>query len=85
MFMILTDVEAAYVDFRGPNKRALPKLTVAEAQALFDKGEFAKGSMGPKVQAAIKFAKSTGRTAIITALDKVLDALDGKTGTHVCP
>lgn len=84
-FMILTDVECAYVDFRGPGKRALPKITVAEATELFEKGEFAKGSMGPKVQAAVKFAKSTGRTAIITALDKAVDAIDGKTGTHVVP
>ncbi|KAH3760103.1 carbamate kinase [Pelomyxa schiedti] len=82
-FMILTDVECAYVDYRGPNKRALPKLTVAEAQTLFEANEFAKGSMGPKVQAAIKFAKTTGRPAIITALDKVLDALDGTAGTRV--
>eukprot|EP01105_Mastigella_eilhardi_P015460 TRINITY_DN3538_c0_g1_i1.p1 TRINITY_DN3538_c0_g1~~TRINITY_DN3538_c0_g1_i1.p1 ORF type:complete len:666 (+),score=229.00 TRINITY_DN3538_c0_g1_i1:92-1999(+) len=83
MFMILTDVECAYADFRGPNKRAITHMTVAEANLLLEKGEFAKGSMGPKVQAAVKFAATSKKEAVITALDKVLDALDGHTGTHV--
>jgi len=85
LLMILTDVECAYEDFRGPNKRALRHLTVAEAEALASKGEFAKGSMGPKIQAAIRFVKSSGKEAIITSLDKVEEALADKVGTRITP
>ena len=85
LLMILTDVECAYEDFRGPNKRALRHLTVAEAEALAAKGEFAKGSMGPKIQSAIRFVKSSGKQAIITSLDKVEEALADQTGTRITP
>ena len=85
MLMILTDVECAYADFRGPNKRALRHLTVKEAEELLEKGEFAKGSMGPKVQAAIRFVKSSGKEAIITSLTKVEEALADQTGTRITP
>lgn len=81
--MILTDVECAYRDFRGPNKAPIHHLTLANAKELLEKGEFAKGSMGPKVLAAIKFVEATGKEAIITALNKVEEALEGKTGTRV--
>jgi len=85
LLMILTDVECAYADFRGPNKRALRHLTVAEAEELAAKGEFAKGSMGPKIQAAIRFVKASGKEAIITSLDKVEEALADKVGTKITP
>jgi carbamate kinase len=83
LLMILTDVECAYADFRGPNKRPLIHLTLKEAMDLNEKGEFAQGSMGPKVSAAIRFVQATGKEAIITALNKVEEALAGKTGTHI--
>ena len=57
-------------------------LTLEEAQKYIDEGHFAPGSMLPKVQAAMKFVKANpGKQAIITSLDKAIEALEGKTGT----
>ncbi|KAL0229559.1 hypothetical protein GEMRC1_014176 [Eukaryota sp. GEM-RC1] len=83
VLMILTDVEVAYRNFTSENREALRRLTVAEAEAL--QSEFAAGSMGPKVQACINFVKATGKRAIITSLNKAIDAVADKTGTHIVP
>jgi carbamate kinase len=84
-FMILTDVEKVYINYGKPDQKALDRLTVDEAERYMEEGHFLAGSMGPKVQAAVRFAKWKGREAIITSLDKALDALAGKTGTHIVP
>lgn len=84
-FVILTDVEKVYINFNKPDEKALDKLTVKEAESYMNEGHFLAGSMGPKVQAAVRFAKWGNKEAIITSLDKALDALDGKTGTHIVP
>ncbi|KAG9393713.1 fused Aspartate/ornithine carbamoyltransferase and carbamate kinase [Carpediemonas membranifera] len=81
--MILTDVECAYVDYKKPTQRALNRLTVKEAEDAIANGIFAEGSMKPKVTAALRFVKETGRDAIITSLEKAVDALEGKTGTRI--
>ncbi|MFP4180396.1 MAG: carbamate kinase [Spirochaetaceae bacterium] len=82
-FVILTDVEKVYINFNKPDQKGLDKLTVAEAEAYMNEGHFLAGSMGPKVQAAVRFAKWSKKEAIITSLDKAVDALAGKTGTHI--
>ena len=82
-FVILTDVEKVYINYNKPDQKALDTITIAEAEAYMDEGHFLAGSMGPKVQAAVRFAKWNGKEAIITSLDKALDALEGKTGTHI--
>ncbi len=82
-FMILTDVENVYVNFNKPDQKALQEITLEEAQNYLDEGQFFKGSMGPKVEACMRFVKWSGREAIITSLDKALDALQGKTGTRI--
>jgi carbamate kinase len=83
--MILTDVETVYINYGQPDQKALERLTVAEAEEYLNQGHFLAGSMGPKVEAAVRFAKWKGKEAIITSLDKALDALAGKTGTHIVP
>lgn len=80
--LILTEVEQVAIHFGQPQQENLGHLTVAEAARYAEAGEFGKGSMLPKVEAAMKFA-SLGRRAIITSLDRALDALDGKTGTVI--
>eukprot|EP01028_Stygiella_incarcerata_P012709 TRINITY_DN80244_c0_g1_i1.p2 TRINITY_DN80244_c0_g1~~TRINITY_DN80244_c0_g1_i1.p2 ORF type:complete len:319 (+),score=116.89 TRINITY_DN80244_c0_g1_i1:83-1039(+) len=85
MFVILTDVDAAYTGWGTPEKRALPELTVAEAEKLISEGQFARGSMLPKVRAAMNFVRKTGSIAIITSLDRAVDAVDGKAGTRIVP
>ncbi len=82
-FMILTDVENVYVNFNKPDQKALQEITLDEAQGYLDEGQFFKGSMGPKVEACMRFVKWSGREAIITSLDKALDALEGRTGTRI--
>jgi carbamate kinase len=79
----LTGVERVVSGFGGPAPRPLDRLTVSEARRLLDAGEFPKGSMGPKVEAAMRFVEGGGERAVITSLDQVAAALDGRTGTHV--
>lgn len=82
--LILTEVEKVAVNFNKPDQKDLDGMTVEEAERYIAEGHFAPGSMLPKVQAAVKFAKSgTGRKAIISSLFKAVDALEGKTGTHI--
>jgi len=82
-FLILTDVEKARLNYGKPNEKALDKMTVAEAKRYFGEGHFLAGSMGPKVKACIRFLEWGGDEAIITSLDKAIDALEGRTGTHI--
>jgi len=86
MLIILTDVECAYIHYSDPEKRQrVAHMTLEEAEKLSSEGEFAKGSMGPKVRAGINFVRATGKKAIITSLYKVMEALEGKTGTLIEP
>ncbi|WP_324825049.1 carbamate kinase [Sinanaerobacter sp. ZZT-01] len=82
--MILTEVEQVAINFNKPDQKNLAELTVEEAEKYIEEGHFAPGSMLPKVQAAVKFAKANpGKKAIITSLYKAVDALEGKTGTVI--
>ena len=82
--VILTAVENVCINFGKPDQKSLSTMTVAEAREYIAEGQFAPGSMLPKVEAAIKFAESKpGRKAIITSLDKAVEALEGKAGTTV--
>ena len=83
LLIILTDVDAVYLDWGKPTQRALPRLTVAEAEALDESGAFGEGSMGPKVRAALDFARRTGGRAIITELKRGRDAVRGEAGTTI--
>jgi carbamate kinase len=84
-FLILTDVEKACLNYRKAGQKALDIVRVEDAEKFLQDGHFLMGSMGPKVQAAIRFVRWSGKEAIITSLDKALDALHGKTGTHIVP
>lgn len=85
MLLILTAVEKAAVHFGKPEQRWLSAISAEEAERYAEEGQFAAGSMLPKVQAAIRFARSRkGRTAVITLLEKAREALQGKTGTRIC-
>lgn len=84
MLIILTAVEKVAINFNKPNQKGLDELTPAEAAQYIAEDQFAKGSMLPKVQAAVKFAESKpGRTALITLLEKAKDGIAGKTGTRI--
>ena len=82
--IILTAVEKVAIHFGKPDVKWLDDLTPAEAKKYIADGEFAPGSMLPKVEAALRFAQSgEGRTALITLLEKAKDGVAGKTGTRI--
>ncbi len=82
--MILTEVEKVAINFNKPNQEDLSSLSLADAAKYCEEGQFAPGSMLPKVQAAMKFVRANpDKKAIITSLDKAIDALEGKTGTVI--
>ncbi len=82
--IILTAVEKVAVNFGKPDQRWLDSLTPEEARRYMDEGQFAPGSMLPKVQAAVQFAESRpGRTALITLLEKAKAGIAGETGTSI--
>lgn len=84
VLMILTEVEQVAINWGKPDQENLCSMSLAQAAEYVAQGQFAPGSMLPKVEAAMRFVRANpGKKAIITALNKALDALEGKTGTHV--
>lgn len=83
VFMILTDVNGAAINYGKPNEMWLGRVTVGELRRYYEEGHFKKGSMGPKVLAAMRFVEWGGERAVIAALDKAVQALKQKTGTQV--
>ena len=82
--LILTSVDAAKINFGQPTEQALGEVSAEELQQHIDAGQFAAGSMLPKTQAALSFvAGASGRTAIITSLEKTADAITGAAGTRI--
>lgn len=80
---ILTAVEKVYLNYAKPNQKALDKITVAEAKKYLSEGQFPAGSMGPKIEAAIRFLESGGEIVMITSIEKHIDAMQGLTGTRI--
>ena len=81
--LMITGVEHVFLNFKQPNERVLKTLTAKEAERYLKEGHFPPGSMGPKIQAAINFLNWGGEVAIIAAIDKVKEALEGITGTKI--
>jgi carbamate kinase len=84
-FIISTDADKVYLNYKKPNQIGLDTITVDELQKYYDEGHFPAGSMGPKVQSVIRFIRNGGKHAIITSYEYLMDALDGKAGTHIVP
>lgn len=82
VFMMLTDVSNVYINYGKPNQEKLEEISVLKAKQYFDEGQFADGSMGPKMEAAIDFAMQ-GKKAIICSLDQAAEALSGFAGTRI--
>jgi carbamate kinase len=81
--LILTDVDAVYLDYGMPNQRAIPTMTISQAEKWMSLGHFKEGSMGPKVESAIEFVRKGGKRAVITSMEKAVAALAGKAGTTI--
>lgn len=82
--VILTAVEKVSINFKKPDQKDLDRMSAAEAKQYIKEGHFAPGSMLPKIEAALNFVESKpGRVAIITSLDKAVDAIEGCAGTTI--
>ena len=80
---IITDVDAVYENFGSSNQKRVSSMTKKEAEKLYDEGLFQKGSIAPKVRAAIHFLKHHGNKVFITSIPHIEDALDGSAGTEI--
>lgn len=86
MLVILMEADRVHVDWADASKRrALDRLSVAEARALLDSGGLDVGSIGPKVAASAWFAETTGRTALICRVEDLSEGLAGRAGTRIAP
>ncbi len=85
LLLISTAVEKVALNYRKPDQRDLDTLSASEAKRYLDEGQFAKGSMGPKVQAALEYLERGGQAALITMPESIEQALAGVTGTWILP
>ena len=81
--MILTAVEQVAINFGKPDQRLLGEVTIDEIKAHYADGQFPPGSMGPKIDAAIRFIEGGGKRVIVGHLENAMAALRGDTGTHI--
>jgi carbamate kinase len=81
----LTSVEKVKLNYGKPEESDLDRLTVSEAKRYLADGQFPRGSMGPKIEASIQFLEHGGQQVIIANLEKLIEAFDGTTGTHLYP
>lgn len=83
IFLILTDVDCVKLDYGKPSERPIKRMTLEEARRYLSEGHFPPGSMGPKVEACIRFLEHGGERAIIASLHEGLEALEGRAGTQI--
>jgi carbamate kinase len=85
LFVISTAVERVCLEFGRPDEQPLDRMTLADARCHFARGQFAPGSMAPKMHAVIRFLENGGRRAVITSPDKLEQAVAGTAGTTILP
>ena len=83
LFIISTDTDQVYLNYKKPNMKGIRKATADEMEKYLNDGHFPAGSMGPKVESAIKFLRNGGKKVIITSYEYLMDALVEKQGTHI--
>ncbi len=83
LYVILTGVEKVSINYGKPEQQDLDVLTVADARKHYNDKQFPAGSMGPKILAAIDFIERGGNEVLITSIDRIVDAFEGKTGTRI--
>jgi carbamate kinase len=83
LFIILTGVPKVAIDYGKPSQQNVDRMSVKEAEKYLAAGQFPVGSMGPKIEASIQFVHATGKQVIITDVDHLRDALEGREGTII--
>jgi carbamate kinase len=82
-FIISTDSDRVYRDYRKPTEQPLDYVDVAEVQRDYDAGQFPPGNMGPKIESALRFLRNGGGEVIITSYEHLAEAVRGQAGTHI--
>jgi carbamate kinase len=82
-FIISTDADCVYRDYRKPTQQALGRVSADEIERDLEAGQFPPGNMGPKIESALRFLKNGGREVIITSYGHLADAVRGEAGTHI--
>lgn len=85
VFIISTDADAVYVDYRKPTQRPLHEVAAEELERHYRAGEFPPGNMGPKIESALRFLRNGGKEVIITSFDHIRAAVLGRAGTRIRP
>ena len=82
-FIISTDADRVYLDYRRPTQRPLHRVTAGEMRRHLEAGQFPPGNMGPKIESALQFLDAGGREVIITSYEHLRAAARGEAGTHI--
>ncbi len=85
LFVISTDTDFVYLDYKRATQRALKNVRADELQQYQKAGHFPPGNMGPKIESVLRFLRNGGKQAIITSCDHLRDAVTGSAGTHIFP
>jgi len=85
LFVISTDTDYVYLDYKKLTQRPLPQVSAAELQAYTKAGQFPPGNMGPKIESVLRFLRNGGKEAVITSCEQLRKAVAGSAGTHMCP
>lgn len=84
-FVISTDADRVYLDYRKPTQRALDRVTADEMEEYYRAGQFPPGNMGPKIESALRFLEAGGQEVIITSYEHLRAAARGEAGTRIVP
>lgn len=82
-YWIFTDIDQVYLNFNTVDQKPLRQMTDSEAKKYMDDGQFQKGSMGPKIRSAVYFLKHYGEKVVITSINNVESAIQGRAGTTI--
>ncbi len=85
LFIISTDADKVYLNFKKSNQQGLDKVTLSEIENYYNQGHFPPGNMGPKIEAVMRYLRNGGKKAVITTFDYIPDALLEKAGTTIIP
>ncbi len=83
LLVLLTGIDQIFLNFGRTDQRALDRISVSELRALHEQGQFAKDTIGPKIEAALEFVEDGGLSAIVTSAEKLSAALADRAGTRV--
>jgi carbamate kinase len=85
LFVISTDTDCVYLDYKKPTQRPLARVSAAELAEYAKAGHFPPGNMGPKIESVLRFLRGGGKEAVITSSEDLCQAVAGSAGTHMFP